>query len=250
MAGVCWGCRILAIKVLDRDNRGFYSDWIRGIELAVASGARIVNMSMGGDTPSEELDAAVAAARDAGVVVVAAMMNDGDDVPYYPAACDATIAVGATDERGRRADLMAISGWASSYGEHIDLSAPGVDITSLGLLGGHEHWSGTSLAVPFVAGAVALALTVDPAAGPEEIRQGLRMTATDGQGRPEEDVEGWDPYHGAGRLDMGDFVLAAEHGFVDGDGDGVPAGVDCDDADPDLALECPSGGGCGCSLVM
>jgi subtilisin family serine protease len=252
MAGVCWGCRILAVKVLDEENLGFYSHWAQGIALAVSSGASVINLSMGGDTPSPELEIAVTAARDAGVVVIAAMMNDGDDVPYYPAAYAATIAVGATDRRGRRADLMSLFGWASSYGDHIDLCAPGVELVAAGLGGGTEHWSGTSLAAPLVAGGAALALTLHPDAEPEQVRDALHATATDGDGLPSEDTEGWDPYHGAGRLDLDLLTAVAAEGIADGDGDGVLAGLDCDDEDPEVGETCPEDpgpGSCGCTMV-
>jgi subtilisin family serine protease len=252
IAGVCWGCRILAVKVLDRHNEGLYSWWIQGIDLALASGASVINLSLGGDTDLADLALAVSAARDAGAVVVAAMMNDGDDTPYYPAAYEATIAVGATDVHGRRADLVSLSGWASSYGDHIDLSAPGEAILAAALSGSTETWSGTSLAVPLVSGAAALALTLYPGAEPEPIREALRVTATDGDGRPAEDAAGWDPYHGAGRLDLDRLTAVAAEGFTDADGDTVPAGMDCDDADPDLGEECPDDpgpGSCGCALV-
>jgi len=251
MAGLCWECRILAIKVLDSDNLGFYSHWIQGIEQAVAAGARVINLSLGGDTPSGDLEAAVTAARDAGVVVVAAMMNDGDDTPYYPAAYEAAIAVGATDDRGRRAIVTGIGEWASSFGDHIDLCAPGVDILAVSLAGGTLPWSGTSLAAPFVSGGSALALTIAPDADPGQIEFALEVTARDGEGRPDEDTPGWDPYHGAGRLDLDLLLAVAAEGFVDGDGDGTPAGMDCDDSDPALALDCaaPAGGSCGCALV-
>jgi subtilisin family serine protease len=244
MAGICWDCRILAIKVLDRDNLGLYSWWVRGIDLALTSGASVINLSLGGTTLSSELETAVTQARDAGVPVIAAMMNDGDATPYYPAAYEAAIAVGATNDLGRRADEI---GWASSYGDHIDISAPGVLILSAALRGGTEPWSGTSLAVPFVSGASALALTLGPASA-EQIRFGLRASAADEEGLPSEDAEGWDPYHGAGRLDLDLFLAAAEHSFEDSDADGVPAGVDCDDEDPDHSSSCPTRG-CGCNMV-
>jgi subtilisin family serine protease len=252
IAGVCWGCRILSVKVLDENNEGFYSDWVQGIDLAVSSGAAVINLSMGGDRSSAELETAVTAARDAGVVVIAAMMNDGDEVPYYPAAYGATIAVGATDRRGRRADLASLFGWASSYGDHIDLCAPGVDIVGTSLGGVMEEWSGTSLAVPLVCGGAALVLTLHPAAEPEQVREALRLTATDGDGLPSEDTEGWDPYHGAGRLDLDRLTAVAAEGFTDADGDGVLAGLDCDDEDPGVGEDCPGEpgpGSCGCSLV-
>jgi len=252
MAGVCWGCRILAVKVLDENNEGFYSHWVQGIDLAVTSGASVINLSLGGDMHSPELETAVTAARDAGVVVIAAMMNDGDGTPYYPAAYEAVIAVGATDRRGRRADLMSIAGWASSYGDHIDLCAPGLELVASSLTGGTEYWSGTSIAVPLVAGGAALALTVHPSAEPEQIREALRVTATDGEGLPSEDVPGWDPYHGAGRLDLDRLTAVAAEGFADGDDDGVPAGMDCDDADPEVGEQCPEDpgpGSCGCAMV-
>jgi subtilisin family serine protease len=248
MAGICWQCRILPIKVLDENNEGYYSHWIQGIDRALAAGASVISMSMGGLSDDPGLEAAVDGAHSAGVVVVAAMMNDGDDTPYYPAAHASTIAVGATDPDGARASLLTTAGWASSTGGHIDLCAPGVDILAADLGGGSYAWSGTSLAVPMVTGAVALLLTLDPTLDPDSIRGLLRSTARDGEGRPVEDIPGWDPHHGAGRLDLDDLLHAAG-GTSPEPADELSEPVD---ASTDTVDEPQGDGpaqGCGCTLV-
>jgi subtilisin family serine protease len=88
---------------------------------------------------------AVAYAVQRGVIVVAAVGNDGDAWPEFPAAYPGVLAVGASDQTGDPARFS--NGGAT-------ILAPGVDVPGL-LPGGEEARSGTSLAAPLVAGALA-----------------------------------------------------------------------------------------------
>ncbi len=193
MAGVCPKCRVMPIKALNSSNQGYYSWWIQAIEYAVDHGADVINMSMGGVDDSQSLHTAVRYAYQANVPIVAAMMNDGDEIVYYPAAFTETIAIGATDRNDER--------WNNSnFGDHIDLVAPGKFI--LGTVRGDTYafWDGTSMATPHVAGTLGLIHSVRPGYTVEELRTILRTTADDQVGPPNEDKKGWDPYFGAGRL--------------------------------------------------
>src|SRR5690606_38397558 len=71
IAGICWHCRIMPVKVLDDDGRGFLSDAAAGIAWAVRNGADIINVSLSSSSRMDLLDEALAAAEDAGVLVVA-----------------------------------------------------------------------------------------------------------------------------------------------------------------------------------
>jgi subtilisin family serine protease len=193
VSGVCWQCRIMPLKALNFLNWGNYSWWAAALEYAVDHGARAINMSMGGSSPSSTLYNAIRYAYEAGVPVSAAMMNDGDTSVYYPAAYAETIAVGATDRYDFRAPF-------SNYGSHIDLAAPGDAILSTVWNDHYAVWSGTSMAAPHVTGVIGLLYSLKPGYTLAEIRTVLNRTADDQVGSIYEDTPGWDPYFGYGRL--------------------------------------------------
>jgi uncharacterized repeat protein (TIGR01451 family) len=201
VAGVCPACRVMPLKALNSSNWGYYSWWAQAIEYAVDNGADVINMSMGGTSASQTLYNAVVYATNAGVPVVAAMMNDGDDTAYYPALYAETIAVGSTDRFDVRSDF-------SCFGDHIDLVAPGSSILSTLWDDAYAPWSGTSMATPHVVGTLGLVRTLQPDDSIEALRRILRSTADDQVGPPGEDIPGWDEYFGAGRLNADRAVRA------------------------------------------
>jgi subtilisin family serine protease len=162
----------MAVKVLDADAAGDMSTVARGIRYAVAHGARIVNVSLSGPTPGADIGAALDEARAAGVVVVAAAGNTGDDLdvtPSYPAALDAPnlVTVTASDRRGGLAPR-------ASFGRStVDLCAPGQDILSTARGGGYELRSGTSTAAAQVSGALALLAGARPGQSGDALRTAL-----------------------------------------------------------------------------
>ena len=113
VAGVAAGARIMAVKALDQYGNGWYSDIIAGIVYAADNGAQIINLSLGGATPSQALCDAAAYAGRRGALVVAAAGNTGEAV-LYPAACPAALAVAATDQMDARPAF-------SNYGAQIEL---------------------------------------------------------------------------------------------------------------------------------
>ena len=124
-----------------------------------AIGAQIINVSYGaiGNTGFSNTEfAAISAARDAGVIFVAAAGNAGANMDvsrFYPAshALDNIVTVGNSTRR----DELALS---SNYGGAVDLFAPGSEIVSLSYANntGVATMSGTSMAAPHVTGALAL----------------------------------------------------------------------------------------------
>jgi thermitase len=151
---------LMPIRVLDSQGRGNTFVLAYAIELAVANGAKVINLSLGADCSSRVLRETVQAAIANGVVVVAAAGNDNSDVSQCPASLPGVLAVAAVDEERQR------TAW-SNYGDWVSLAAPGEGITSTFPMGvgaetnatpGYAIWSGTSMATPFVAGAAALAV--------------------------------------------------------------------------------------------
>ncbi|TVQ72220.1 MAG: T9SS C-terminal target domain-containing protein [Balneolaceae bacterium] len=193
MAGIDWNARIMPVKILDENNSGLYSWWIAGIYWAKDAGADVLNMSVGGSGPSSLLSQAVADAIDAGIHVIACMMNTNNNVTFYPAGYEGVVSVGAINNAG----VLAVPfcwGGGSNYGDHIDLVAPGdyiVGLSHTNPLNG-SYWCGTSQAAPMAAGVVSLMLSVNPELSPAEAKQILRETARG---------EGWNRFTGTGVLD-------------------------------------------------
>ncbi len=199
IAGVAFETFIIPIKVLDDNQFGYYTWWESGFYRAANLGVRVINLSAGGENYSEALHAAVRYASDRGAVICTSMMNFDNDVPYYPAAFSETIAVGATNDEDRRADPF-LWGGGSSYGDHIDLVAPGNGLISTNRNGGYARYAGTSQATALVSGVAALMIQLDVTLTVEEVRTILRKKADDQVGRISEDTPGFDIYHGGGRL--------------------------------------------------
>jgi subtilisin family serine protease len=159
VVGVAPDVNLYAVKVLNKEGNGYLSDVVLGIDWAVANGADVINMSLGSTSGSSVLEEAVSNAYNAGVVVVAASGNSGDgDISTnnveYPAKYQSVIAVGASDS-------SEIAPSWSSDGEEVEVSSPGVGVLSTYLDGGYATGSGTSMASPHVAGAVALLLATN-----------------------------------------------------------------------------------------
>jgi subtilisin family serine protease len=168
-AGVCWSCELLPIKVLDASGVGDTSVVATGIVAAVDLGARVINLSLGGPTPTQALADAVAYAQQKGVVVVAAAGNSATAAQFYPAAYPGVVAVAATDP-GRH-----LYAW-SDYGDWVSVAAPGCNVAPT-LSGGYSDFCGTSSATPIVAGLAALAISAAPAATSAQIVAALENGA-------------------------------------------------------------------------
>lgn len=156
-------------------------------------GCQILNLSLGIVKESEALREAADYAHEMGVVLVAAVGNNGNDAKLYPADYESVIGVGAVDRTGKLYDH-------SNRNESVFLTAPGVNVKTAGRIGGYVTASGTSYAVPYVTAAVAVMLGVDPALTPDEIAALLAETARDAG------AEGYDEEYGYGILDLGAVV--------------------------------------------
>ncbi|MBN1258849.1 S8 family serine peptidase, partial [Candidatus Peregrinibacteria bacterium] len=121
IAGVCPGCSVMPVKVIDGSGMGTYADVAAGIVWAADNGAKIINLSIGGLAYSQALWEAVLYAQSKGAFIIAAGGNWGTNAPVYPAAYPDVIGVSATDA----GDNLWVK---SNFGEHIDLAAPGVDV--------------------------------------------------------------------------------------------------------------------------
>lgn len=187
IVGVAPTTRIMALRALDATGAGTLDNILAAYGYAASNGARVVNLSLGGDSPSRAERDAIAAAP--GVLFVAAAGNGGGDgvgdnsdaAGEYPCAYDLpnVVCAAASDREDRLASF-------SNYGvASVDLAAPGTDIlsdqppSSTGAAR-YAFSSGTSMAAPHVSGVAALALALQPGATVAAIKQAL-LDGTDSQ---------------------------------------------------------------------
>ncbi|MFF5704201.1 S8 family peptidase [Streptomyces sp. NPDC012794] len=169
--GVAKGVSLVGVKVADCRGDGSLSVILRGLDWMVkdhlrnpARGPAVANMSMGGSR-SHSMDAAVVRAVASGITFTVAAGNEARDAcAGSPAAVPQALTVGATDGADRRPRF-------SNHGRCVDLSAPGLAVTSAwkGSPTALARASGTSMAAPHVAGAAALLLANGRAGTPEEV---------------------------------------------------------------------------------
>jgi hypothetical protein len=170
--GVAPSAKILPIKVLDQAGQGDARVVAAGVRYAADSGAKVINLSLGGATESPSLTQAIQYANDKGALVVAAAGNGGAmDKPKWPASFDLTIAVTAVDTSKNATSF-------DQRGDYIDIAAPGASIVSTAK-GDYVALSGTSMAAGFVAGAAALLFAAEPRISNIQVRDILLRTATD-----------------------------------------------------------------------
>lgn len=179
--GVAWDIRLMALKFLDAEGSGSTGDAVTCINFAVAEKGRlpanirmILSNSWGGGGPSQALEDAVIAARNAGILFVAAAgneSNNNDTFPSYPANInvDNVLSVAAVD----RADQLA--SFSNRGAATVHLGAPGVAIYSStsGSDTEYKTFNGTSMATPHVSGVAALIWSAFPNASLSEVRQRL-----------------------------------------------------------------------------
>lgn len=210
--GLNWTVRIRPVRVLGVAGIGTAYDIAQGILYAAglpaaggtvqaASGARIINLSLGLPSASTDLENAVIAATSAGVLLVAAAGNDAVSDPFYPAAYPQVISVSAVGP-----DRVLAS--YSNYGTTIDVTAPGGDLSDGGAAFGvwstawdyvgpsavYDGWEGTSMAAPHVTGVAALLLAREAGLTATQLRDRLLNYAVD------IGVAGPDNFYGAGLL--------------------------------------------------
>lgn len=177
IAGVAWSTRIMALKFMDSQGNGYTSDAVRALDYAIAHGAKVVNASWGGGNYNAAMESAIARARAAGVIFVASAGNNGannDNSPYYPASyitkSDNVVTVAATD---RSDNLASFSNFGAKT---VTLTAPGVSINSTRPGNRYVELSGTSMAAPQVAGALAVLWDQHPTWTYQQILAQLRSS--------------------------------------------------------------------------
>ena len=170
------GGRVYAASVFFKDDKG--DDATTAASLTVAGewlateGVRVINMSLAGP-PNRVLEAAIEALVAKGVIVVAAVGNNGPTgEPLYPAAYPNVIGVTAVDAAQR------VYRYANR-GPHVRFAAPGVDIRVAKSGGGYREMTGTSVAAPHAAAVIANAVAGHAGATPASVLAELERAALD-----------------------------------------------------------------------
>ncbi|MEM8789988.1 MAG: S8 family serine peptidase [Pseudomonadota bacterium] len=172
--GVAPNAQIMALRV-QADDSPYLSGFaiLEAIEYATANGARVSNNSYGplGAFHRSVIEAAGAAGH---IFVYSAGNSSQNQDVLNPASTiydlENVIAVAASTLD----DTLA--GFSNYGAQTVDLAAPGDLIASTYLGGGYSFLSGTSMAAPFVAGAIALALSIDPTLTVAEVTEAIRET--------------------------------------------------------------------------
>lgn len=195
LTGVSPEADIYAVKIME-GSTGELSSAIQGVEWAINNHVDIISMSFGMETYSQIFKETLEEAYSTGILLIAAAGNNGQDNILYPAAYSSVISVGATDQN----DQLAVF---SSYGNNLELVAPGVQINSTSLGNSYTTSSGTSMAAPHVTGVAALIKAYNSSLTNKQIRAALRNSAIDlgqkgkdkhyGYGLVQADVEHLDP---------------------------------------------------------
>jgi cyanobactin maturation PatA/PatG family protease len=160
VVGMAPRCRGLILPVFHDYEEGRVSqlDLARAIERAVQEGAHVINISGGERSAHGQPDPILAQALrrcdESGVLVVAAVGNDGCEGLQIPAAIPSVLAVGASDASGQP---LASNNWSANEDRHVVL-APGHHIDGAAPGGGRRALTGSSFATPVVAGLAALLL--------------------------------------------------------------------------------------------
>ena len=222
ITGVAPGAKVMPIHTFPRDvymrDIAFWNIVSDSIEFSIATGADVINMSLGGqssgivptDDSQKYLDAlhavcdSVASARAAGVVVVASAGNSGDwgNPEMVPGSCPGTFTVAAMSPSFNRT-------YWSSYDAAVDVIAPGEDVLSADSTVAdtsptpHVFASGTSMAAPVVAGVAALVLDQHPTWTPQQVEDQITSTTKD------LGPSGRDPQYGWGLVDAAAAVGVA-----------------------------------------
>lgn len=188
--GISPGADILDIRALNSDGSGDAFTVAEAIFTAVENGAKVINLSLGSPSDNAALREAVIYAQRHGVVLVAAVGNDGVGQVSYPASYPGVIGVSSND---------ANEGYLtfSNRGPQVDLSAPGIELAAAGVENDTILFTGTSASSPLVAGTVARMLEQNPDMPYADIVNSLQNTANEA-GPPGEDV-----YFGEGILNVG-----------------------------------------------
>lgn len=186
--------KIMPLKTADINGNSYSTLLNAALNYAVEHGAKVVNLSLGGYHDDVMQRKGVENAISHGVTVVAAAGNENVNIAnnfFSPACIPGVVAVSAVDSNNQKASF-------SNYGnEIIDIAAPGVRVNGAAIGGGTTIKSGTSMATPHIAGAIALIRSANPGYSSTDAINALKGAASN---------LGNSAYYGAGVANLGNLV--------------------------------------------
>ena len=211
IAGLSSGVNILALRCFSGSDTGLgegngsLSVIISALSYAIEQDVDVINLSFGGTSyvgllPMKSL---LDEATSKGIIVVAAVGNDGTAQYQYPAAFDSVIGVGSTNERG------AVSS-TSQKNNSVFVVAPGENIYGFSSRNSvaYNLGSGTSFSAPMVTAMAAIAKQANSSLDHVAFRELLKMSASDGG------AHGYDTSYGHGSINIGTMTNILKHNFA------------------------------------
>lgn len=166
--GINSNIEIYSARVLDENNQAPISRVVEAIYWAIDNKVDIINISFGTKKYSKALEMAVSEAYDSGILVVAAIGNDGEETTVYPACFDTVLSVGSIDSDAELSDFS---------NKNADVVAPGEAVKANGPFGAAIITSGTSIAVPHVVGVASLLLQSKKDITPKTLKKVIKDSA-------------------------------------------------------------------------
>lgn len=203
ISSIAPNCKVLVLKAFDANGMGGEDNIARAILYGIGQGVRIFNMSFGDVIYSSLLRDVLRYAYSKNIVLVASAGNTGNTVIQYPSAFDEVISVGASDAYDYKTSF-------SSYGETVDIFAPGNQIfttsdTGKGSVDFEKNYfyvNGTSFSSPIIAASAALLLSLNKNLTNEEVRGILTYSCDYMQGQYE-----WNSVFASGRVNLLNALL-------------------------------------------
>lgn len=172
VTGVNWTTNLVGIKFLDETGSGTLANAVKSIEYATILGVHVTNNSWGGGGFSQTMLDSIQRAHIQNILFVAAAGNNGTDndkIFHYPSGyqVENIIGVAAIDQQDQLADF-------SQYGKKtVHIAAPGYEIISTTPDSSYQILSGTSMATPFVSGAIGILKNKYPEKTPQQLKEKL-----------------------------------------------------------------------------
>jgi subtilisin family serine protease len=223
VTSIAWNAYVMPVRISQLDGMAYLSTIANGITWAADHGADIANISYASLAGSSTIQNAAQYMRNKGGLVVVAAGNAG--VQENVSNTSTMISVSAT------VSSDALASW-SSYGNYVDVAAPGSGIWTTANGGGYASVSGTSFASPATAAVLAVMMSANPSLSNTELEQLLLGTAVD-LGTP-----GYDIYFGNGRINAAAAVTAA----ANAGGNTPPPAPEADTLAPSVGIASPTGG--------
>jgi thermitase len=177
VAGVMGDVSLMAVKFLTDSGSGSLADAVEAIDYATKMNVDIMSNSWGGGGFSQALEDAIKAARDRGILFVAAAGNDGtnnDSRPSYPANYQVENVVSVASHT----NADALSSFSCFGRRTVHVAAPGSNVLSTTPGDSYKVFSGTSMATPHVSGVLGLLVAQEGRLPVAEVRERLMATST------------------------------------------------------------------------